>query len=308
MERGLHPCNLCGGRDFATVYRGCPDRRHWLPGTFEIQRCRGCGLVRTHPCPSRASIAAYYPGAYVSFANGGTRGRSRLGALARLPYRLRYGAEPAASCPPRTGARVLDVGCGTGGFLRQLAALGWEVWGIEPSAEVAQAAVERLVVAEARIYAGVAEDADFAEGTFDLVTMWHVLEHLHDPKGVLAKAARWLRPGGTLRLAVPNIASLESRLFGRLWFGLDVPRHLHHFSRATVCRLLESCGFTVERIVPECQGSSLSGSVAHVADAVTRRRRQYRHSRLVYTAALPVASTVAALGGAAVLDISARKP
>lgn len=302
-------CPACGGDRLEGLHRNCPDRRHWLPGTYDVVRCATCGLGQTAPQPDAASLPALYPDAYASFASGARGARGPLGSLLkasfRLPYRLRYGS--LAPAPAPDGNRLLDVGCGTGVFLAEQAAAGWDVWGIEPNPEAAAAALARLPALSDRIIVRGIEDADFPDCSFDLVTMNHVLEHLVDPARTLASVHRWLVPGGRVHVRVPNIESLESRVFGRLWFGLDVPRHLYHFSRKSLRIMLEGAGFASVRAVPEFQGSSLSGSVSHLVDAVLRRRRDYRHSRAVYYAALPVISLLVALGSAASLDVTARR-
>ncbi len=255
-------------------------------------------------------IANYYPAEYDSFANtaGNRVGVSKaLRELVHLPHRLRYGRDdrtPKAAAP---NMRVLDIGCGAGVYLESLRAQGWETWGIEPSPVQAHAVRQRLQLAPERVFAGRAEDAAFAAGTFDLVTMFHVLEHLHDPMAVLAKIRSWLREGGTLRLSVPNVESYESRLFGRLWFGLEIPRHLTHFSPATVRRALEMAGFEVERVTCDFQAASTIGSFVHLFNAVVRSRRQYRHSPTLYRLALPLVSILMALGNRGAIDVTARK-
>ena len=297
------------------MYGRCPDRREWLPGLFDVVRCTGCGLVQTNPRPTPAAIATYYPEKYGPYAPVGERDAARpvlrlVRALVHAPYVLRYGAVDPRPAPPEVGARVLDIGCAVGRSLAEFAALGWEVWGIEASSQAAEAARRRLGVPGERIFVGRAEEADFPPESFDLVTAAHVIEHLHDPKAVLSRARSWLREGGMLQVSVPNVASLESRLFGRLWFGLDLPRHLYHFSPRTLRALLEECGFQVERIVPEYQASSLSGSVANAIQALGRRRMPYRYSSFRDYAVLPVASLTVGLGsgGAMVATAHAASP
>jgi SAM-dependent methyltransferase len=141
---------------------------------------------------------------------------------------------------------------------------GWAVSGVEPDAAAAAEAAHAAGVPRESIFAGQAEDAEFADGSFDLITLTHVIEHLHDPLLVLRKARRWIAPGGRLVIWCPNIGSFESRLFGRLWFGLDVPRHLYHFTPATISRLLEQAGFSVERITAEDNASTFAMSVRNV--------------------------------------------
>ena len=303
-------CSLCGDDRFCPVYRACPDRLQWLPGYFDVVRCRRCGLVRTSPRPTRESIGFYYPESYGHFAPDESRRSALYAALrwvVRLPYRLRYGHADAADRPSAGANRLLDLGCGAGLLLADMARLGWDPWGLEPNPEMAQRTVERLGVSRDRVFAGTAEEADYPAESFDLVTMSHVVEHLHDPRGVLAKVHRWLRPGGRIRIWIPNFGSLESRVFRRLWHGLDVPRHLHHFSPATLRRMLEASGFAVERVVPQVQGNMLTGSVAYLVDALLRRRRPYRESRALHYALLPAASVLLALGQGGAMDVAATR-
>jgi SAM-dependent methyltransferase len=296
------PCALCAGRRFSVVHRACPDSRGRHPGRFDVVRCADCGLVQTNPRPDPDAIGAYYAADYGPHARPADAGPPGLAlrlarSLLHLPYRLRYGPVDPRPALPRAGARVLDIGCGSGRDLAELAVRGWEVWGIEPSPQAAEAARQHLGVGAERIHVGRAEEARFEPASFDLVTAWHVLEHLHDPAAVLRGARAWLRPGGTLQLAVPDVESLESRLFGRRWFGLDLPRHLYHFAPATLGALLERSGFRVLRIVPEYQANSLSGSVA---------RRPYRPSRVRDQAVLPLAALALGLGSGGAMVATAQ--
>ena len=303
-------CPLCGGTEFEVQRRGCGDRLYWQAGSFDLSRCSSCGIVVTVPSPRGEEAAVYYPADYVSFVVP-TRPRSGLAralrSLLRAPYRLRYGPVDRTSAPAHKGERVLDVGCGSGAYLQLMKERGWDVYGIEPSEGAAKAAVVTLGVPADNIFVGPAEQASWPANSFDLVTLSHVLEHLPEPRQTLADIHRWLRPGGRVRIWVPNIESAESKVFGKLWFGLDVPRHLVHYSSATVRRLVEGAGFEIERIVPEYQGSSLSGSLSHLGDELRHRHRHYRHSAPLYYATLPVASVLLGLGSCPSIDVTALK-
>lgn len=161
--------------------------------------------------------------------------------------RAREAARLLARRPPASGERprVLDVGCGSGLFLAALAKRGFECHGTEFSDETA---IRARALPGLRIHAGPIDDETYEAGSFDLISVWHVLEHLGDPDELLRHSARWLRPGGALMLAVPNIDSWQARLFRGAWFHLDPPRHFFHFGPGSLTAALAAAGFRVERM------------------------------------------------------------
>jgi 2-polyprenyl-3-methyl-5-hydroxy-6-metoxy-1,4-benzoquinol methylase len=236
-------CPGCGD-DGATPLMVARDLQHGLPGEFPVVSCRGCGLVFLSPQPSAEVIARHYPARYYeTYASAVERllakGRAQEDGYFQRLSRL-AGIRSLMSQSERT---VLDVGCGCGLFLFNMARTGWRTVGLEPSAVAVTFATERLGLD--RVLRGDLTSLDFPEREFDLITMWHVLEHIHDPVGALRRIRPWLRPEARLALCVPNIASLQARLFGRFWFHLDAPRHLVHFSPATLEALLARAGFEI---------------------------------------------------------------
>ncbi len=139
----------------------------------------------------------------------------------------------------RPPARLLDVGAGRGRFVAAARAAGYEALGIEPA--------NRPTEGGAAIARAAIEQAEVEAGSIDVITMWHVLEHLDDPAAALARTAAWLRPGGGLLVGVPNLNSLQARLGGEYWYHLDVPRHRVHFTPSGLEVLLASHGFSVQR-------------------------------------------------------------
>jgi 2-polyprenyl-3-methyl-5-hydroxy-6-metoxy-1,4-benzoquinol methylase len=169
-------------------------------------------------------------------------GAPRLHRLARpalaLFDRQRLSLVRSLASPP---ARLLDVGAGRGRFVAAAAAAGYDAVGIEPSVRgVEAAAAIRAPVRRASI-----EDSEFEPATADVVTLWHVLEHLERPGGALERIHRGLRTGGGLVVGVPNLASVQARVGGDRWYHLDVPRHRIHFTPRGLHELLRSRGFAV---------------------------------------------------------------
>lgn len=141
--------------------------------------------------------------------------------------------------------RLLDVGCATEVFLDGMRQRGWTVSGVEINAKAAQYAQERLGL---EVFVGELEEAGYPDASFDVVTLWDVLEHVPDPRRTLGEIARVLCPGGLLVLSLPNPGCLEARLFGPYWAGWDVPRHLYVFSRPVLERLLAETGFQIQEV------------------------------------------------------------
>src|SRR5262249_4902570 len=136
--------------------------------------------------------------------------------------------------------RLLDFGCGGGSFLQRMHRQGWRVLGLDTSALTVDTIRRHLNLPA---LAGTLPHPDLRPGAFDVITMWHALEHVHAPLAGLREAHRLLAPGGKLLVAVPNIDSLPFRWFGSAWFGLDLPRHLTHFTPGTLQLMLERAGF-----------------------------------------------------------------
>jgi SAM-dependent methyltransferase len=248
-------CPGCGATEVEVLLPECSD--HWLfvPGSFPVVRCVGCSLVRTDPRPGPESLPAFYPPEYKPLGPRGPDnpiGRSAVARAARklaaIPYRLRWGSDPMSGITPGV---AIDIGGGDGSRLRSLRSLGWEIWLMEPRREAAKETGAMLGLPSDRIVIAYAEDADLPAESFDLITMDHVVEHLSEPSVALSSIARWLKPGGRLFIACPNFASIERKWFGRFWTGLDVPRHLFHFTPETLEALARDAGLELVEVRPQ---------------------------------------------------------
>lgn len=230
-------CPLCGSGGKAPVLSSASmdcmtDLR------FDVTACDRCGLLMTDPRPVPVAIGMFYEGGLYETAESTVKKLVVNPVMKRLQVlRLRQAAAQ------RQAGRLLDVGCGKGKFLATAARRGWEAWGIEPS----QRSVSQTA-AGARIFAGSFDDAELPDGYFDLVTMWHTLEHFHQPLETLVRIRRKLKADGILVVRVPNSDSWDFRWGRGDWFQLDLPRHLYHFSPASLSAMLEKAGFRVTRV------------------------------------------------------------
>jgi SAM-dependent methyltransferase len=289
-----------------------------VPGVYTVVRCRACGFLYQRPRVGDEHLASCYPDEYPRHQEPsprdplrGSPGRVRAArfALARHLGYSRLAADDASlvtrvrgrllrrklvwSCPPWRGeGRYLDVGCGSGGALAVARALGWRTAGVEMDAAAADKA--RRFTDELHI--GDVLSAPFASARFDLVTAFHVLEHVPDPVAAVRRMLDWLAPGGVLVVEVPNAGGLGATLFGRAWSALELPRHLSHFTPETLGRTVERAGGRVvwcrHRSKPRHHIWSLrlwlrDRGWARVAQA-TERRPLYGAAKLVLELALPL--------------------
>jgi SAM-dependent methyltransferase len=223
-------------------------------------RCPSCGSQTTDPMPSPAELAVaygeWYRPAEGRFSGGGDRLLRRL--RGRSAVRLDEIAPPGP---------ILDVGCGDGTLIDALKARGREAVGLER---------------ESRREDVLDLDISEVEGTYAAVVFWHSLEHLYEPRVALEHARRLLKPGGTLVVVVPNIASPQARLFGDGWLALDLPRHLVHLADRALVDGLGEIGFEVEHTSPVRGGQLVFGWLHGLVGRLPGRPDLYdaiRHSR-----------------------------
>jgi SAM-dependent methyltransferase len=200
-----------------------------------LVQCPTCGTGRVSPLPDGDELSGYYSSAY--YGESGRKFNRFLEAMIRF-IAARHLGFLARRVPP--GGRVLDIGCGRGTLLSGLADRGLEVHGTEISEAAANGADPR---AQIRIAPTLAA-AGYPDDYFDQVIIWHVLEHLPNPRETLQEIHRILRPGGEVIVAVPNFSSWQAEWAGPAWFHLDLPRHLYHFPGEALKSMLADCGFS----------------------------------------------------------------
>lgn len=270
----LAACEVCGGSDRPLWLDGLADRIFGVaPGRWRLRRCSACTVVALDPRPTEASIgrayARYYthdggperhfivPGdrpdlwlkraLHADFYNQawGHRlapalplGRWLIGGSAQRRARAGHYIRHLTA-PKRPGARLLDVGCGNGSFLRVARALGFEACGIE----IDDAAATLARAGGFAVHGGALASARFADASFEQITLSHVIEHLHQPMAALRRLLAWLQPGGRIWLQTPNLAARGALRYGVHWRGYEPPRHLVLFDAASLCAALGSAGF-----------------------------------------------------------------
>lgn len=231
-------CAVCGEKNSVLALRA-QDSDGLISRPLDIVRCISCGLRYVNPRPIASELRRFYVPAYYDKPGEDSEGLGRH--IARL---FMYERVAKAAGNKRAG-RVLDIGCGEGTFLSAMARRGWEAWGVEVSSAGAARAAGRPGL---KIFDKPVEECGLAPKSFDLITLWHSVEHVPDPAALLRQVATLVKDDGRVFLAFPNPQSWDLQLFGALWFHLDPPRHLYYFSPATMSRLLETCGLRVEKI------------------------------------------------------------
>jgi len=265
-------CPVCGSNARSLLHKGLTDRVFGVAdGQWDLYRCSQCASGYLDPRPTSASIGRAYAGYYTHDAEDHPivrrkgRIRSLLHDLINGYQNRRYGLKrsPAsalgpwllpflpslrtaadAECrhlppPPSTGGRLLDVGCGNGGFLMLARQAGWQVEGLDFDAGAVRAARSRGL----EVHHGGIELLEQRTACYDVITLCHVIEHVHDPIATLRRLHALLKPGGRLWLDTPNLASLGAERFGPHWRDLDPPRHLVLFTHPSLIDSLSRTGF-----------------------------------------------------------------
>jgi 2-polyprenyl-3-methyl-5-hydroxy-6-metoxy-1,4-benzoquinol methylase len=233
-KSGAQPeaCPICGRGRLANLL-SAPDRFHLRKQMYRLRRCESCSGVWLESPPKPEEMGRHYTEDYhkaIVIAGEGA-------ATSRWKDQVKL----ISNYKP--GGAILDIGCSSGGFLSTMKGSAWELYGIEMEESTAERA---RATTGARVFVGDAVEAPFARGSFDVITCFDVLEHVYSPRQFLTKVLQWLKPGGIFYAMMPNIDSWEAQLFGSHWFGLELPRHLTHFSPRSLRYLMSELGFEEE--------------------------------------------------------------
>src|SRR6202050_144253 len=230
-DSGQQPgtCLICGG-DRLTELLVAPDRFHLRKQRYRLVRCESCSGLGQPSTPQPEEMGDHYTDDYhnaIVMAGEGS-------AASRWKDQVEMIAQN------KSGGALLDIGCSSGGFLSTVKASAWKLYGIEMEETTAQRA---RAATGAEVFVGGAIEAPFLPASFDVITCFDVLEHVYSPRQFLTKVQEWLQPGGIFYAMMPNIDSWEARFFGTYWYGLELPRHLSHFSPRSLRHILRELGF-----------------------------------------------------------------
>lgn len=238
----MSECIACHSND-SELFSFAFDRLQIKPGArYSVFRCRHCGLGWTLPRPEEEDLPEYYPPSYLGdtqkiideYESGSLEGTS---SWRMEEEKVRLVSKFAS------GGSILDVGCAEGKFLWALPGEAWEKTGVEFEESVVELVKERIP--DLKLFQGPLEKAELDDAAFDVVTFWHVLEHVTDPISTLERVARLLKKGGYLIVSCPNLESFQAHWFRHHWYAFsDVPRHLYHFSPQSLNLMLERSGYS----------------------------------------------------------------
>jgi len=215
-------------------------------GEFTIFSCEDCGFRFTNPYPSADDIHVFYESDDYTPTTNTTRGLLNKGYHLARRVMLRAKLRLVRRLSGLATGKLLDIGCGTGEFLATMKQGGWEVQGVEPFDSARDSAVARFNIP----VTDLAGQSLLSNNAYDVITLWHVLEHAHDIHQSMSEISRLLKPGGLVLIGIPNCASWDAEFYGSHWAAYDTPRHLHHFTPDTLRRLAERHGFRVTAIHP----------------------------------------------------------
>ena len=240
MEQNLEilkECPICSSHDLG---KGLEIKDFFLSQEkFGTSKCKSCGFVFTNPRPKEADLGQYYKSeAYISHSNSN---KGLFGFLYQTirNYTLKQKYKKVSAIS--NGKHILDIGCATGQLLNEFNQHHWHCTGIEPDAEAREFATKEygLNVLETE------RMVDLEDQSFHIISMWHVLEHVANLKERMAQLKRLISPDGYLFIALPNIESWDAQHYQEYWAGLDVPRHLFHFSKDDVKLLFSQYDFEI---------------------------------------------------------------
>jgi len=332
-------CPLCGEGKSKKVITAS-DRMLRQQTLWCYRQCRTCEHLFLSPHPNLKDIGKYYPQEYYAFNTPKERKtvidtrkndvKSRLRMIVLKEFRGYDHLEPCFVYGPtiKQLARVLkfrwkwiptfegkgvllDIGCGSGSYISWLQGLqlGWQGYGVE----IDRKAVEKARARGLEVFCGPLKLANFQSAFFDLIRLNHVFEHIPEPIPELREMHRILKPNGKLMMELPNIKSINYRLFKKFWFHLDPPRHMNHYRPTVISSILKNEGFRVIGIRTNASPHGLLGSIHYflaekgLMDSDYVRARKFRNHKILGLVFLPFTMITNSLGYGDIMSVLAEK-
>ena len=201
---------------------------------FQIYECKSCGLLYTEPRPDKNEIGKYYQSE--TYYSHKENKKGFIPKIYETVKRVNLKRKYKLATKEMPQGKVLDIGCGVGDFLQIMETQGWDTMGIEPSEEAKAIATKRLN----NKVLNPEEIDQLKDQSFDLITMWHVLEHVDNLKEEIQHIERLLKSKGRLVLALPNFKSYDAQFYNTQWAAYDVPRHLNHFCKESIVKIFRN--------------------------------------------------------------------
>ena len=238
----LSVCPVCRQEANFSAFLSCKDYTV-SNETFHLAQCRSCGFVATNPRPNDGDLPRYYESpAYISHSDISTNLIDKVYKVSRT-FTLKWKYDLVHRHTVGKTSSILDFGCGTGAFLQECLKHKMVVAGVEPAKSARALATENTKTK-------IRSDLEEIAGSFDAITLWHVLEHVSDLNGTIEKLKNLLAENGTMFIAVPNLNSNDAKVYGEHWAAYDVPRHLWHFSQNSMNKLLERHQLKLRKVLP----------------------------------------------------------
>ena len=238
----LSYCPICNNKNLSIKLKSCDYFLSQQP--FNIVECNECGFLFTNPRPVESDAAQYYESE--EYLSHNQEQKSLLNLMYKVVKSFTIKNKAFLIAKNSKDKKILDIGCGTGDFLNVLQKRGYDVIGVEPNKMARESAQAQYGL---NIHSTISNDS-IKENSVDIITMWHVLEHVYMLNESLMRIKKSLTNNGTLIVALPNPDSYDAKHYKRFWAAYDLPRHLYHFRKENVQILFEKYGFELQKIKP----------------------------------------------------------
>jgi len=305
-------CPVCSHTTWKNLFPSI-DRLYHFPGLFHTVCCNKCGVWSLDPLLKEHEVRTYYPKTYYAYQKNTKPGifwrlRSYMikTSISMNPIHrlLRFIIKVPALPSFIKHGKILDIGCGTGDTLMLFKHIGWDVYGLDIDKSAIQVARTRGL---RKVKFGSYKTMDFYRDTnFDAIRLYHVIEHLDNPKELLTLAHTKLKKGGELIIGTPNMNSFVARIFRQYWYNLDCPRHLYIFNPKQLTALLEKTGFTNIKISFFSAGGIL-GSIQYFLHGTFQMNIDLINSPLLIFLFYPLERILDTVGAGDVFVITAKK-